>query len=391
MSLSTLEKINAAVERRPAELEKARGEGRKVVGWLNYNVPEELIYALDLIPVHLGTGGDERLVELGSRYISVMNCVFTRQVTGLFAEKKDPYVQNVDLVVVDVTCKQLYRVAEIINYYFGVAVETIGVPYNYTVAAGKLYFRKEIDAFAAKLEQFAGQKLAPEKLKKSIALFKAIRKAIKELYRWQAEAATPISWREVYDVVQAGYYLDKKLYLSLLEELLQEINSAAPGPYVGATGPRILLSGSIIPPGDRKILDIVEKIGGRIVVDDLWSGFGQVIDLEIAGSSVEAIADAYIARHPHGSLPHLDLDTDRRLQNIRKLIRDFQVDGVLFHTLRYCDSFTFKANETKNVIKADGVPFLEIHTEYAGSDFEAIRTRTEAFIEILRAKVLNTA
>jgi len=27
---------------------------------------------------------------------------------------------------------------------------------------------------------------------------------------------------------------------------------------------------------------------------------------------------------------------------------------------------------------------LEIHTEYAGSDFEAIRTRVEAFVEMLK-------
>jgi len=32
------------------------------------------------------------------------------------------------------------------------------------------------------------------------------------------------------------------------------------------------------------------------------------------------------------------------------------------------------------------VPFLEIHTEYSGSDFEAIRTRVEAFVEMIKNK-----
>jgi benzoyl-CoA reductase/2-hydroxyglutaryl-CoA dehydratase subunit BcrC/BadD/HgdB len=37
-------------------------------------------------------------------------------------------------------------------------------------------------------------------------------------------------------------------------------------------------------------------------------------------------------------------------------------------------------------LAAKGIPLLEIHTEYAGSDFEAIRTRIEAFVEILEAE-----
>jgi benzoyl-CoA reductase/2-hydroxyglutaryl-CoA dehydratase subunit BcrC/BadD/HgdB len=37
------------------------------------------------------------------------------------------------------------------------------------------------------------------------------------------------------------------------------------------------------------------------------------------------------------------------------------------------------------------VPLLEIHTEYAGSDFEAIRTRVEAFIEMVESRALANA
>ncbi|APM38937.1 2-hydroxyacyl-CoA dehydratase subunit D [Clostridium kluyveri] len=389
MSLLTLEKINEAVKHRPAELEKARAEGRKVVGWLNYNVPEELIYALDLIPIHLGTGGNDRLVELGARYISVMNCVFTRQVIGLFSEGNDPYIKNTDVVVIDVTCKQLYRVAEIIKHYFSINTEIIGVPYNFDVPAGKTYFRNEIKAFTEKLEKIAGKKIEQEKLEKSVEIYKEIRESIKRLYKWQAEPIAPISWREVYNIVQAGYYLDKEIYLNLLRELLTELTDAVPSQQVSATEPRIFVSGSIIPPGDRKILDIIEEKGGRVVVDDLWSGFAPYFDTEIEEPSIEGISDAYILRYTHASLPQLKNDTDRRLKNIRRLIKDFQANGVLFHTLRYCDSFTFKANETKNVLKNDGIPFLEIHTEYAGSDYGAIGTRIEAFVEMLKVRTLN--
>jgi benzoyl-CoA reductase/2-hydroxyglutaryl-CoA dehydratase subunit BcrC/BadD/HgdB len=66
-------------------------------------------------------------------------------------------------------------------------------------------------------------------------------------------------------------------------------------------------------------------------------------------------------------------------------VRDSRADGLVYHTLRYCDPFTFKANETKRMLSPD-IPFLEIHTEYAESDVEGIRTRLQAFIELLKGK-----
>ncbi|MDR1625600.1 MAG: 2-hydroxyacyl-CoA dehydratase family protein [Spirochaetia bacterium] len=391
MSLQTIGKINEALARRPAELEKARAEGKKVAGWFNYNVPEEIIHAAGLIPVHLGTGGDNRLVELGARYISAMNCVFTRQIMGQFAEGGDEYIKNSDVVFIDVTCKQLYRVYELVRYYFKARAEILGVPYNFQVGAGKEYFRREVAAFAAKLEKISGSEITGQALRHSVDVYAGIRAAVRELERIQAGPETPITWHEVYDVIQAAYYLDKDTYLSLLGELLSEIKDAPANPKVKTDAPRILISGSVIPPGDRKVLDLVEESGGRVVVDDLWSGFAPYLDTDVEEASLEGIADAYLARHPHGSLPVLDIGQDKRLKNIKKLVRDYRVNGVLFHTLRYCDCFTFKAAETKNVLKTLGVPFLEIHTEYARSDIEAIRTRLEAFIESLGTRLEITS
>ena len=94
MVLETLRKIQDAVERRPREIDTAKNNGQKVLGWIGYTMPEEIIHAMGMIPVRLGRGGDDRLVEIGSRYISTQNCVFVRASAGLFAENKDPYVQK---------------------------------------------------------------------------------------------------------------------------------------------------------------------------------------------------------------------------------------------------------------------------------------------------------
>ncbi|MBU4221931.1 MAG: 2-hydroxyacyl-CoA dehydratase family protein [Euryarchaeota archaeon] len=388
MALDTLKKIEEAVKERPQELAEARKNGAKVVGWFNYNIPEEIIHALGLIPIRLGIGGDDRLVEIGARYISTKNCVFTREIVGLFAENQDPYIKNSDLVAVDATCLQTYRVAELIKYYFKVNTLILGVPRNFYLPEGQEYFWKELESFTQKLEEFAGNKLDKNKLAESIKLYNGIRKALKDLYKYQATDSPSIKWREVFDAVHAGFYLDRDKYLSLLQELLKELKEEHGEPVIKNLNgdARILLSGSIIPPKDTKLIDIIEQVGGRIVGDELWSGLNPSLNVNIKEPSVKGIADAYINRVPHAALPYLDLETDGRLKNLKQLIKDYKAQGVIYHTLRYCDPFTFKAGETKDVLKNEGVPLLEIHTEYAGSDVEAIRTRAEAFVELIKNK-----
>ena len=390
MVLETINKINQAVKERPKELAEARKNGAKVVGWFNYIVPEEIIHALGLIPIRLGTGGDDRLVEIGARYISTKNCVFTREIVGLFAENQDPYIRNSDIVAVDATCLQTYRVAEVIKYFFNVNTLVLGVPKHFSEPEGQEYFWKELESFTQKLEEFGGTKLDTKKLSKSIKLYADIRKSIRKLYKYQAIRNQPIKWREVFDVVHAGFYLDREKYLSLLQELLTELKETHGEPVIGNLNGdvRILLSGSIIPPGDTKLISIIEQVGGRIVGDALWSGIIPSLNVNIKEASIKGIADAYLNSVPHAALPYLDLETDKRLKNMKQLIKDYEAQGVIYHTLRYCDPFTFKAGETKNVLKNESVPLLEIHTEYAGSDVEAIRTRSEAFVELVRNKNL---
>ena len=385
MGLKTLEKITAALTSRPAELEQLRKQGKKIVGWLAYNIPEEIIYARGLIPIRVGQGGDGRLVEVGARHISTKNCVFVRQVLGQFAEKTDPYIKQLDLVAIDATCIQLYRLEELINFYFDYKTVVLGVPRNFATKEGHEYFRKEVEHFTKKLELFAGVSLEQSKLEEAINIYDGIREAIKTLYRYQSQDNAPLSWRDVSSVINAGYNLDRLKYLELLQELIQEVEEEISEPQENRSiEARVFLSGSLIPPGDTKLIDIIEQLGGRIVGDDLWSGLNFFLNLEIKEPTPYGVADAYLDRIPHASLPYLDLPTDGRLANLKHQIQQFNADGVIYHTLRYCDAFTFKAGETKDVLK--NVPFLEIHTEYSGSDFEAIRTRVEAFVEMIKNK-----
>jgi benzoyl-CoA reductase/2-hydroxyglutaryl-CoA dehydratase subunit BcrC/BadD/HgdB len=383
MSLVILEKIKKALEIRPSQLEAARKEGKKVVGYFCCNIPEEILLALDLIPIRLGRGGDEHLVDVGGRYISTQNCVFVRQAVGLFAEKTDPYVRNSDLIAIAGTCIQIYRFGEIIDHYFKTPIQILGVPRNFTTEEGQEYFRKELESFTQALEQFAGKKTTKEKLEETIQLLAEIRGNIRRLYSLQIDSDI-IEWWDVFKTVNAGFFLDRREFNGLLKELIEEIEKE-PIHQVKVKKSRIFLSGSIIATGDNKIIDIIRQSGARIVGDDICTGLRPYRGLAVKEPTIAGIADAYLSRVQCAALPNLNLEEDKRVKNLLDSVKEFKADGVIYHTLRYCDPYTFKAAETKRLLGRD-TPFLEIHTEYATSDTEAIRTRLRAFTEVLEGQ-----
>lgn len=388
MKATTLDRIAKAVQERPEQLMKAKGKGAKVVGYFCSYMPEEIIHALGLIPLRLGRGGSDDLVEIGGRYIGKGTCVFLRESVGLFAEGKEPFSKSCDLVAVATSCVQMFRLAEVIHHFFKVPTLVLGVPRNFYLPQGRVYFQKEVENLSRQLEEFAGNKLAAAALRESVELYRNIRQTLLKIYDFQAADPAPISWREVFDVVHAGFYLDRADYYRLLQDLLSELTVLSEALRNAAIDerPRILLSGTNIPPGDTKLINIIEEAGGRIVGDDLCSGLRFISGINVEEPSMAGVADAYLDKIPCATLPFLpSLEADRRLGNLSQLIDNFRPEGMIYHTLRLCDAFTFKAAETKRFIN-DKISFMEIHTEYADSDIEAIRTRIDAFIEVLEGR-----
>ncbi|WP_373840364.1 2-hydroxyacyl-CoA dehydratase family protein [Methanospirillum sp.] len=355
------------------------------MGHDRYFIPEEIIYALGMIPIRLGKGGNEYLVELGARYISSQNCAFIRSCMGMFAENTDPYLQKTDLFAFDNVCMQVFRLGEVSKYISNKKAMFLGIPRNLSSQSSRTYFLGEMNHFTRKLEELQGHTLDSDNLAQSIELFQEIRRLTLDLYNSLIAKDVPISWNEVNAVVHSGYYLDKKRYAILLHELIEEIDSFPSLPSNHNKNVKIIISGSPIAPGDTKLNDIITQVHGTIVGDDLWSGRNMLLNMKIRSPSIAGIADAYLNWIIHHSLPCFDNELDNRVDNLIQTVRETQAQGVIYHTIRYCDSATLKTMGLKNRLKNEGIPLLEIHTEYSKSDLEAIRTRIEAFFEMIMA------
>jgi benzoyl-CoA reductase/2-hydroxyglutaryl-CoA dehydratase subunit BcrC/BadD/HgdB len=72
-----------------------------------------------------------------------------------------------------------------------------------------------------------------------------------------------------------------------------------------------------------------------------------------------------------------------RMDYIREMIDEYQIDGVLELILQSCHTYAIESYHVKKTAAEKGVPYLMIETDYSTADSGQINTRLEAFMETL--------
>jgi benzoyl-CoA reductase/2-hydroxyglutaryl-CoA dehydratase subunit BcrC/BadD/HgdB len=77
-------------------------------------------------------------------------------------------------------------------------------------------------------------------------------------------------------------------------------------------------------------------------------------------------------------------DLDKRLGRMAKIARDYHVAGMVYYSLKYCDTWRSEYQTIKDHLFNElSIPSLLIESDYSASDVGTIRTKVEAFVELL--------
>ncbi|MBC7335747.1 MAG: 2-hydroxyacyl-CoA dehydratase [Clostridia bacterium] len=148
------------------------------------------------------------------------------------------------------------------------------------------------------------------------------------------------------------------------------------------TGPRILLSGSILPPG---LVAMLEECGATVVADDLCCGaryLGACREEEVAAADADPftyLAALYLNRTP---CPRMR-EAEDRWEHLVRMVREYRTDGVVFYSLKFCDFHHYAFPRLRQRLQQSGIPVLRLETEYTPQMSGQWRTRVEAFLESL--------
>ena len=149
---------------------------------------------------------------------------------------------------------------------------------------------------------------------------------------------------------------------------------------VDKSAKRILLTGC--PSGGliQKVGMVIENNGGVIVcLDDcIGERTNQLMIDEDADDILRAISDRYLAINCSVMTPNTG-----RLENTKKMIEKYKVDGVIETVLQACHTFNVEAENVKRMVEAMGIPYMKLETDYSTTDNGQIETRIASFIEML--------
>ena len=351
----------------------------KKVGYLCTYTPIELLAASGVAHTRLLKCGEPEVVSRGELITKSVFCDFTKSLLGHFAEK-DPLHDGLDQVVTFYTCDSMKATAEAIDNFF---VPSLGyvVPRDGGREAGRKFFRQQILNFRTDLSRLTGKLITDDEVSEQIQLYNQTRSLIRDISALRKRDNPPLSGRDFLEITKAFYNLQPEEQLVLLEDVYLRLASI---PDTGAAPLRLMMAGGIVADGDRRIIDMIEEeIGARIVVEDHCAGLGAFYhDTDEKIDPWQALANAYLDQAPCARQTPLS----KRIDFSAKLASEYRVQGVIYNYLKFCPCYGMAKHSFVRRFQDMDLPVLELASDYSQGDTGQIKTRLEAFVEVLTEK-----
>ena len=352
-------------------------QGKKVFGWLCTYIPEEIIHAAGALPIRITGYSKEMELEDGTAYLYINSCSFSRSCLQLGLKGEYDFL---DGVAGGSTCDGARRLFDLWRNYIDTPFyHVLTVPRKYTQSAHDLYYQQVLQ-FKVHVEEFLGTQITDESLCRSIEIYNESRALLKRLYELRKLDTPPITGTETMEVLNACFRMPKELFNEWLRSLLDGLDVSDNASKGRA---RLMLVGSAIT--NRELIESIEDLGGLIVTDELCTGtryWSDPVVLDNKSTPVEAISRRYLNNFPCARM----FPSDERFNRILNLARDFRVDGVISQIIRYCVPYAHDLPLLTERLKANGIPTLALDVEYGTSGSGQIRTRVQAFLEMLEEK-----
>ena len=366
---------------RPAELVEARKNGQKVFGTFCVYVPDEVVIAANGIVTGL-CGGSQFWVPNGEKVLPKSTCPLIKASVGARLGKTCPFFRLADMYVGETTCDGKKKAWEILGEDVPMHIMDIPQmkrPEDIERWAG------EIKKFAKVVEELTGNEITVEKLNEAIKTVNEKRKAMARVYEARKADKLPISGKDALLMSQIAFFDDPTRCAQMCNKLADELDKRIEdGVAVFPAGTkRILLTGTPLAIPNWKLHHIVETSGAAVVCEEMCTGtryFENLVadDSKTLDEAYMALAQRYMKTNCACFTPNTG-----RIDDLLRLAKEYKVDGVIDVNLKFCCLYDTEGYNVEKAMKAAGIPVLGIETDYTDTDAEQLKTRVQAFVEML--------
>ncbi|MFQ6087551.1 MAG: benzoyl-CoA reductase, bzd-type, subunit N [Candidatus Methanofastidiosia archaeon] len=350
--------------------------GGKVIGYFCTYVPEELLYAANILPVRVF--GSHEPQDITEPHIFGMFCPYCRDCLAQGLKGRYDYL---DGIVIAQSCLHLRQTFTSWESHIPVGYSYY-LPFPHCVQSKRAYpyLSAELLKFKKSLEVWRGKAISQKELERAIKIYNKNRRLLRKIYELRKRENPSITGLDAMYMTLSSQVCDKEEQNEVLEEVLKDLKAKKPKRNQGI---RLMIVGS--EDDDTEFLKMVESLDATFVIDDHCTGSRYFLNEVLPDEDkIYAIARRYLERPP---CPNKDWPQRRRFDHILKLAKDYKVQGALLIQQKFCDPHELDIPPLKWFLEENGIPtyFLEFDVTVPVGQ---LKTRVEAFLEMLKAEDL---
>ncbi len=356
-----------------------KDNGEKIVGVFCTFTPTEIVSAAGATAVGV-CGTDASVIPDAEKELPRNLCPLVKSSYGHAMTDTCPYIYFSDMLIGETTCDGKKKMYEMLSKRKPMHIMELP---NGTASEQSLKsWRAEMVKLKEFMEDFYDIEITEDDIRKAIKEKNIERKNLKRFYELGKMIPPALHGRKLYSVAAGSKFVFgnggvsemlEKTIDSVMEEY-EQVKDTLP-----TDRPRILVTGSPLGAADRKILDTLEELGAETVCYEMC---GALRSLDLVDEDEEDVYMALAKKYLNIGCSCM-ASNNIRIELIEKLIDEYKIDGVVDVTLHACHTFNIESYFIREAALKNKVQFIQIETDYSETDNQQIRTRLEAFVEIL--------
>lgn len=370
--------LKDAYDHREAVAARWRAQGKKVIGELGCDVPDEYIIAAGMLPIRVYANPKKPLAKT-NKYLEyafdpVVRAQFEKIVDGTYADQIDALAisNSTDVVIrIFLYLRELKRVepekpvppVEFIDWLF---------------TRNRMHqVRNELtlSIFKEAVEKWAGKSISDEEITAAARVCNADRQALREMAALRHGKEVRVNGSEALIIIGSAFFMERKKHTELVKQVTEDAGS-----WPVLTGPRVFLTGSN--QEDTKLYDMIERTGAVIVGEDHdWGDRYYDRDYNLDYTPIRAIVDRYMLREFSSKKAFVS----QRVDALNREVDAAGAQAVVFYTNIYEEAASWDYPSQKESLETRGIATAAFaQMAWPVEKNEGLQDKLDAFVKTLK-------
>jgi len=360
---------------------KQRIEDQKQkVGWFCTYTPEEVIHAAGFRPYRLiprYTEGNSTVEDALPGNI----CPYPRKI---LSNLRSGLYENMAGIVVANSCNAMIHLYNVLKEEGSFFVYLLDVP--------RRQDKKAVDYYTLELELLAdylgsqGKPVEGQSLRRSVEIYRQKNKLLEQCCQRYGFTTGKAFAKNLYNLAMEAAEMEPELFINKIKKVVKEEGTGKQGNKPQDNGKvSLLLAGGLPPQG---LVEMLSEQQGLQLYPENCAGLRYLqkpkTDLPSGKNNnrkeiLKLTARSYLQKPP---CPRA-FNRQARNNYYRNLLDDLQIRAVIYHDLIFCDMCHYDYLMLKELLEEKNIPHLKVKSELGEEDLGQLKTRVEAFLEIL--------